>query len=319
MKTTIILLGAALLILAVLWIFGPRAVITNPPSELPEITTSVDDYLANQESQVEGLKEGVQKGVIWAHPDEKKTEYAVIYLHGFSSSRKEISPVTEDFAKEIDANVFFQRFSGSGGKSGEAMGDVELTDWMEDALEAVAIGKMIGEKLIIVGTSHGGLLSMWLASLDAVEPHALILVSPNMGPQDARTKLLALPWAQTWMPLLTSSHRSWEAQNSGHEFYWNTRYPSKAVFPLMAQVNYIAPRAPQAIKCPTLVFYSTKDQTVRPELIEKAFADFPSTNKKLVLIENSGDAKHHVLAGDILSPQTTQVLIDEILNFFESI
>ena len=316
---TILLVAILLVIIIVLWSIGPRYVIKEAPKQPPSIPDDLDAYIREGESKTPDLKPEVQKEIIWAHEDKRTTEYAIVYLHGFSSSRKEVSPLFENVAKELGANLFFTRFKGHGSQTGELLNTVDQDDWMKDALEAREIGKRIGHKLIIAGTSHGGLLATWLAAQQSgAEPVMFILISPNYHPRDPRTNLLSAPWARQLLPLIYGSHRNWTAQNSGHDFFWNTRYPVHALFPMMAQVNYITATCPKKVTSPTLVFYSTEDSTVDPHLIEDVFEQFLSQKKLLVSIENPGDQDNHILAGDILSPYTTEEIEKTILEFIRS-
>jgi pimeloyl-ACP methyl ester carboxylesterase len=196
MKVILLFLAGFVLLAFVLWVTGPRARITLPPDSVPEITHARLAAILESEKTIPELKTGVEKEVIWAHPDRRRTEWSLVYLHGFSSSRREISPVMETVATRLGANLFFTRFRGHGTVSGEDMGQVGLLDWLEDAREARAIGHLTGEKVMIAGTSHGGLLAAWVAMLDGPEPVAgLALVSPNFEPCDKRTRWLTLPWA----------------------------------------------------------------------------------------------------------------------------
>jgi esterase/lipase len=320
MKTVMLVVTLLILIIFLLWFIGPRYVIKTAPAIPPTLPENLDAYLQEKESKIPDLKEGTKKEIIWAYEDKRITEYAIVYLHGFASSRKELSPVFEDVARELGANIFFTRFKGHGSQTGELLNTVDPDDWMEDALEARAIGHRIGQKLIIAGTSHGALLSSWVVTQEfPLGPEALILVSPNFKPRDPRTTLLPTPWAKQLLPVFLGNHRNWEAQNSGHEFYWNTRYPVHALFPMMAQVDYITPTFPEKVKVPTLVFYSTQDATVSPDMIEQAFRRFPSQQKLLIPVENSGDRDHHIIGGEILSPHTTADLENGILEFIRSL
>ena len=319
MKTLLLAAILLLIVVIVLWLVGPRYVLKQSPAKPPVLPDDLDAYLREKESAVPDLKPEVEKEILWAHEDKRITEYAIIYLHGFSSSRREVSPLFEEVAEELGANLFFTRFKGHGSQSGELLKTVDRDDWMEDALEAREIGNRIGRKLIVAGTSHGALLATWLAAQQGDSgPSMLILLSPNYHPRDSRTNLLSAPWARQLLPLVFGNHRNWTAQNSGHDFFWNTRYPVHALFPMMAQVNYIAPTCPEKITAPTLVFYSTEDSTVDPHLIEDVFERFPSKEKLLVSIENVGDQDNHILAGDILSPHTTEKMEKTILEFVRS-
>lgn len=322
MKCFLVLTVCFLLILLVVWVMGPRSTVRRAPLEIPVIPDDVDAYLQARESAArEPIKNGLQAEVIWAFPDKRKTKRALVYLHGFSSSRGELSPVLERLANQWGSNVFFTRLKGHGGETGSMLKGLALDDWMRDALEARAIGEAIGEQTVLVGTSHGGLLSSWVATVEGFrsKPSAVILVSPNFAPADPRTRLLVLPWARQVLPLVFGRQRDWDPQNSGHEYFWNTVYPSDALFPMMAQVNFITPRSPDALDVPVLVLYSQMDSTVDPVAIEQAFTRFPGQEKRIVEIKHVGDQNQHILAGDILSPESTESVIAEMQGFIESL
>ena len=228
-----------------------------------------------------------------------------------------MSPVFETLASQLGANIFFTRFKGHGSESGEMLKDAGIDDWMRDSLEARAIGEKIGSNLILAGTSQGALLASWVATVPGFHstPEAVILVSPNFAPFDKRTQLLTKPWARQVLPWIFGRHRDWDPQNSGHEYYWNTVYPTDALFPMMAQVNYITPRVPHLLEAPTLVLFSKNDLTVDPGLIVEVFDQLPAKLKKRVEIHHVGDTQQHILGGDILSPGTTEDVIAEIRNF----
>jgi alpha-beta hydrolase superfamily lysophospholipase len=64
-----------------------------------------------------------------------------------------------------------------------------------------------------------------------------------------------------------------------------------------------------------LILYSERDQIIRPDAVERRFAELGSTHKRLVPISDAEDAAQHVLAGDILSPRTTESATEVILDF----
>jgi hypothetical protein len=68
----------------------------------------LDALILNHESQLQGLRRGTEKSILWYDENQKeKTPWSIVYLHGFSASRREISPVVETLAKNLKANVFF--------------------------------------------------------------------------------------------------------------------------------------------------------------------------------------------------------------------
>ena len=71
----------------------------------------------------------------------------------------------------------------------------------------------------------------------------------------------------------------------------------------------------ERIDLPFLFIYSPNDQVVDSNETEKVFARLGASHKSRRLIFSSGDPAQHVIAGDILSPQTTDVVLTAILAF----
>jgi len=69
------------------------------------------------------------------------------------------------------------------------------------------------------------------------------------------------------------------------------------------------------IKAPTLVIYAPDDKTVDTTAIIAAFQKMGTTEKKLIAYGPAGDPDQHVLAGDILSPGSTEPLAHMIVDF----
>ena len=49
----------------------------------------------------------------------------------------------------------------------------------------------------------------------------------------------------------------------------------------------------------------------------EAFAAIDSPRKQLVQFTDSEDPKHHILAGDIVSPGTTEIVAEMIVDFLK--
>mgnify|MGYP001803425172 FL=1 len=71
--------------------------------------------------------------------------------------------------------------------------DLTAEDMMQSAAEAIAIGKKIGNKVILVTTSTGGTYGLYLAEQQP-DIAAIILYSPNVKIYDPNSGLLAKPW-----------------------------------------------------------------------------------------------------------------------------
>ena len=62
------------------------------------IGSNINEYLKKTEEQFLDIKEGVAKKVIWANETNKKTPIAIVYIHGFTASSKEVRPLPDKIA-----------------------------------------------------------------------------------------------------------------------------------------------------------------------------------------------------------------------------
>ncbi|HTO20833.1 MAG TPA: alpha/beta hydrolase, partial [Spirochaetia bacterium] len=152
---------------------SPRAVL---PPEVPENPAALDAWLSAGESAVPGLIPGDEKRIVWAGAPGAATEYAISYLHGFQGSPRDYAAVIHAVAARLGANVFYQRFKGHGVTTDE-IADATRDDWLADAREAMEIGRRIGGRVILAGSSMGGDLALWLAVRARPGPAALVLFS----------------------------------------------------------------------------------------------------------------------------------------------
>lgn len=280
----------------------------------------LDVWLHAREGVFDDIVPGAEKAVIWADTPGAQTELAVVYLHGFSASRREISPVPETIAARLGANYFATRLAGHGRSGGavpgEALGAASVEDWALDLAEAIAIGRRLGKRVVLIGTSTGGSL----ATLATLEPQwqdniaALVTISPNFGLRDSQAWTLDLPYAPYWLPRVSGPERGGDPTSEDHGLYWTTRYPSSALFPLRSVQLAAAAADHSAAKVPMLVFYSANDHLVQPEATARVIQQWGARADSHV-INNSGDPGQHVIAGDIRSPETNDFVINATLEW----
>lgn len=310
-------LAAAIALLAILYLSGPvQALDTRTrPASLPADPVALERWLADGERRLGDVVPGAEKHIRWAHADRRRTPLAIVYLHGYTATRQEVDPLCDELGAALGANVYYTRLAGHG-RNPRAMGEVTGNDWLQDATDALAIGRTIGERVVVVGTSTGGTLALWLASQagnDAIA--AQVLISPNLGPRDRKGELLAGPWGAQLLALLVGEEYRWQPTNAEHARYWNWKYPARALLPMMALVREVRGSALESIRTPTLLFYSPNDKVVDPREIIGAQGRLGAAIKPMVSIDRSGDPSNHVLAGRILSPGATAQVRARILEF----
>ncbi|WP_206078968.1 hypothetical protein [Allomesorhizobium camelthorni] len=108
--------------LAVLYAAGPRVPVdTRITFDASVIGDDPAGYLDRSESRVPGIRDGLEKEIVWADPmTHVKTPISIIYIHGFSASKGEVRPLPDQVAEELGANLFYTRLKGHG-QDGAAM------------------------------------------------------------------------------------------------------------------------------------------------------------------------------------------------------
>lgn len=285
------------------------------PLKLPASVTNLDSYLAQSESKFGDVVSGADKKIVWASAKHEQTEYAIVYIHGFSASRQEVAPLADLVAKDLKANLFYTRLTGHA-RNPEAFANSSANDWLNDAVEALEIGKKIGKKVVLVGTSTGSSLICWLVNQDKYQKDvaSVIFISPNFYPASKMTKLFLYPAGVGFAKMVYGKERSWEPRNAGEGKYWNHKYRWEALTPMIVLVEHIQKIPYGKISVPALFLYTEKDKVVDISEIVKISELYGSKDKKL---RNLSQCKDHIMAGDILSPETTPLLRSEIGGFLK--
>lgn len=310
-RWTRIAAGAALtlVLLGVAFLVGPRNDFgpdTPAPRAAPQARLeALDGWLASGEAQWNDIRPGLAKGIVWHAPSHQRTPWAVVYLHGFSASRSETAPLADQVAQQLGANLFYTRLAGHG-RSGPAMGEARVQDWLADTVEAVRIGQTLGERVLVIGVSTGATLASWLAlQPQGAQVAAYAFVSPNYGPRDKRSEIINGPWGQQIALALEGETRGRTPADPREAQAWTTRYPTRALFPMMALVKHVRDSDLAQFRTPVLMLYSETDQTVDPAETRAAFARIGSAQKQLQRVDYSESQGQHVLAGDIRAPRAT--------------
>jgi len=244
-----------------------------------------------------------------------RSEWAIVMLHGFSATRQETAPLAEMLAERLGANLFEARLSGHG-HADKPMEGVLAEHWLADARSALEQGAQLGDKVIVIGTSTGATLATAMLNQDITSKvDTFVMISPNFRPTDPTAPWATRPGGLLLARLAVGETTCWEPRNELQGKFWSTCYPTTAGIEVMRLVNYANRQLPAEISQRLLVFYSKDDRVVSADAIRDAFEIIESPQKQLIEVPNSGDASNHVLAGDIMSPQTTSGIADKIVDF----
>ena len=273
--------------------------------ELPSDLSALEAFVKERESKVPGIKADNEGQFVWADSMKAVTPYSLVYIHGFSASHEEGAPVHENLAKRYGANLYKARMDGHGIDLGdETMINMNVDNYLASAEEALAIGKKIGDKVILIGTSAGGALTAYLASKHP-EIEAIVLYSPCIEIKDPSAALLDNPWGRELAEMIQGKpFNDFEPKNETQPKYWATHYRLEGLVTLQNFMTHtMLPENFEKIKCPVFLGYyyedeENQDQVVSVPALLKMFDNLGSTNKQKMAFPTT---KNHVLASWVLS------------------
>ena len=320
--------GGIVLVLVVLFLVGPRASFT-PEGDLPRVPADLGElerWLAESEAQVPDLVPGAEKLVVWADPENPhKTTRAVVYIHGFTSSRQEIDPIPRLVAESQGANLFYTRFPGNGRLDPDSFGEAGAAEWYQACLEALAVGLAIGEEVILLSTSTGVTVSAVLTQEYPDSVLALVGISPNFGPAEAASWITVWPWGRQIGSMIMGPYRSSEPTSELHGRFWTMKYPSGAIPELMSLVDYAVRADFSEMSVPLLQFTHDGDRVVDARQSRAFFEEWGSRGlrdasaKQLRIVQSSQDPGNHVIGGAIRSPDNSEYISRAIIEFLNNL
>ncbi|SEW38646.1 Esterase/lipase [Chitinophaga sp. YR573] len=296
-------------VLVIIYYLGPRPKVPVYDSILPVVPQEaglLEQYVSSKEAQHK-LKPDNEAHIVWYDSVPRKTKYSVVYLHGFSASQKEGDPVHLNFARRYGCNLYLSRLDAHGIDTSDPLATMTADGLWADAKQALAIGKALGEKVILMTTSTGGTLALKLAATYPNDIFAIINMSPNIEINDNLVFLTNNPWGLEISRLVRKSKfNESKGDDTLSAKYWNRRYRLEAVGELENLVETtMDPATFHKVKQPVLNLYYYKDpehqdKTVRVSAIlrmEKQLGT-PDSLKEAIAIPEAGA---HVLGSPIKS------------------
>lgn len=296
------------LVIVAVYFLGPapaRPKWDKTPVTIPAEPLALEDYVASQESKHK-LKPDNEARIIWADSTKKKTRYSVVYLHGFSASQKEGDPVHLQFAKEFGCNLYLARLADHGVDTTEQLLYFTADRWWQSSKEALAIGKAIGENVILMSTSTGGTMAILLAAEYPDDVYAMINMSPNIAVNDANAWLLNNPWGLQIARAVLGSDYQVIKYDSARQIYWNAKYRLESLVQMEEMLEDKMKKSTfEKVKCPSFTLYYFKnekeqDPTVKVSAMLEMHKQLgtPDSLKVAVPVPNAG---FHVLGSYLVS------------------
>jgi esterase/lipase len=296
-------------ILIIVYLFGPRPDTPkyNAAMPLAPATDQLEKFIAANEA-THKLRPNNQARVVWASDSIKqKTEYAIVYLHGFSASQEEGNPVHRNVAKKFGCNLYLARLAEHGIDTSEQLLNLTPDNYWESAKQALAIGKQLGNKVILMGTSTGGSQALQLAAAYPNDVAALVLYSPNIRVKDNNARILNDHWGLQIARLIKgNNYNTPEDDRPEYKQYWNKPYRLEAVVALEETLETTMTKATfNKVTQPVLLLYYYKDEQHQDDVVsvpamKEMFTQLgtPAASKRAIPLPNTGN---HVMASPIKS------------------
>ena len=302
------------MVLIIVYFLGPQPPTPKYSNLIPAIpsnATQLEKYISDNEARHK-LKPDNEARVLWFNDSTKeKTEYAVVYLHGFSASQKEGDPVHYDFAKKFGCNLYLARLAEHGIDTTDALANYTAEKSWGSAVEAYTIGKQLGKKIILISTSTGSTLALKLCA-EFPDIAANIMMSPNIAINDRNAWMLNNHWGLQIANLIEGKHRTSEDTTALAAQYWNRSYSTGSLVQLEELLESTMKESTfKKVTQPTLMLYYFKDKdhqdpVLKVSAMKRMFAQLstPESLKRQVAIPN---AENHVLGSPIKSKDVENV------------
>ncbi|MCE7042144.1 carboxylesterase [Dyadobacter sp. CY312] len=302
-------IAAVVVVIAIIYFSGPSVpaaqfspVLPSVPQDLTHLEKEIDD----SEKAIKDLKRDNQARIVWADSAKKeKTPYSIVYIHGFGASWAEGEPVHRDLAKRYGANLYLARMHDAGISDPDAFDDLTPENFMQEAKRALAIGKVLGDSVIVIGTSAGGLLTVYLAATNP-DLKGVVLYSPCLAVASPALKLVTGPWGRKILYSIMGDHRKPIDEESERSNFWLQSYRTNGLLTLQQTIDAISrPEIFKQIKMPVFLGYYYKNDKEQDEVVSvKAMQEmFPQlgTPANLKVEKAFPESADHVIASYLRS------------------
>ncbi len=265
------IIGVIVLVLIFIYWLGPKPahpLYTKDLPVVPDQARELEDYIKSNENRHK-LKPDNESRIVWFSDSLKeKTEYAVVYLHGFSASSKEGDPVHIDFAKKFGCNLYLPRLEEHGIDTTEPLAAYTADKAWKSAKEAYEIGTKLGKKVILMSTSTGGTLALKLAG-EYPNIAGQILLSPNIEINDPNAWLLNNPWGLQIAHMVKGEYNISSDTSALYKQYWYSKYRMEGAVELEELLETtMKPSTFEKVKQPVLLLYYYKDDKHQDDVVK---------------------------------------------------
>lgn len=288
------------IIILIVFLLGPRLKFPSFDGKMPDLKlniSNVEEHVIKTEAGIANLKPDNEARIIWADSTKTKTEYVVLYLHGYSASPMEGDGIHTYFAERYGCNLYMARLAGHGIKVEDAFLDVTSLDWINSAKEAIAIAQTLGDKVVILSASTGSTLANYLIAENPGLIHGHLMYSPNFKMGDQSAQILKFPWGlQIARKIMGSKYRVGRF-NEQDSIHWTFKQRLEGVGALVHLVNHsTGKKIYKKVETPYMIAYYYKNEKEKDNAVSipemKKFHQLTATSadkKRLIAFPECGD------------------------------
>ncbi|GAB4002447.1 alpha/beta hydrolase [Spirosoma daeguense] len=317
MKRFFVIAGLVAAVMLVGYWLGPTAnpdPVKNDPITLDTDLIKLEQRIADAE-RAASLRPDNEARIVWADSLRKvKTPYSIVYLPGFSASWAEGDPIHRQIARHFGCNLYLARTAEHGIDSPDAFKHITPSNYAASAERALAIGKSLGDKVIVMGTSAGGMLSLYLAARHP-EIEGLVLYSPCIAVANPALRLVTGPWGQQIVDQIFPNKHFVNTTYTGDRVkYWLPQYHTNGLLTLQTMLDrYMTPEQFKKVRQPVFMGYYFKDEDNQDKVVSvpamlEMFDQLGTsdTKKQKQAFPNAGA---HVIASHFTSKDLTGVYL----------
>lgn len=286
-------------------------------SGIPDDLSKLEAYIAQKESAYK-LKEGTQARIIWnGDSTQRETEYALVYLHGFRASHPEGDPVHKTIARYFGYNLYLSRLEEHGIDTKYPLLHLTEEKLLRSARFAIETGKRLGKKIVLMGTSTGGSLALYLASHPDFKHHinSVILYSPLIRFYGIKEQLLMYPVSRKALGIIPGKKYLIESGPTTYaeDRIWNNCYTVAGALALGSFIqHWMNKEVFQKVQCPVFIGYYYKNRSERDKVISisaiQNMAKNLRTRTEHIKMTNFPEAQNHVICSSLVSKSVDNVV-----------
>lgn len=291
------------------------------PENLPDNPHQLEEWINEQENNEQALKEHARAKIVWADPANKiKTDYALVYLHGFKASHGEGNPVHKRVAETLDFNLYLSRLDGHGLNVSNPLSELTADVLKKSAQKALEVGRKIGRKVIIMGTSTGGSLGLYLAAQPELRDviSGLVLYSPLVRFYGSSQLFLGHRLPRTLLRIIPGKNyliQGEEGTSPEENKIWYSTYALQGALALGKFIqDAMTEETFSRVRCPAYTGYYYKNEGQQDKVVSvDAIKDMHKqlgVDSTFKVLKNYPDSGAHVICSGLLSSSTNRLVKD---------